>query len=108
MTWGLGFTGVTVGGLAVLSVGLFAMEALIHGSIKVWAPEAEIASPDSGTFGWAFALAVGVALVTTIGVARLTECTPVRRWPPVLQGLAAAAVAALLSLAVLLLWLGMI
>jgi len=35
-------------------------------------------------------------------VARLTECPAARRWPPVLQGLAAAAVAALLSLVILL------
>ena len=106
MIWALGFTGVTLIGLAVLSVGLFLMLALIEGSMRVFAPESEIASTDSGTFGWAFALAAGVALVTTAGVALLTECTAARRWPPVLQGLAAAAVAALLSLVVLLLRLG--
>jgi hypothetical protein len=102
MTWALGFTGVTLIGLALLSVGLFLMLALVEGSMRVFAPESEIASTDSGTFGWAFALAAGVALVTTLGVARLTECTAARRWPPVLQGLAAAAVAALLSLVILL------
>lgn len=106
MTWALGFTGVTLIGLAVLSVGLFLMLALVKGSMRVFAPESEIASSDSGTFGWAFALAAGVALVTTAGVALLTECTAARRWPPVLQGLAAAAVAALLSIVVLLLRLG--
>ena len=93
-------------GFAVLSVGLFLMLALVGGSVRVFAPETEIASTDSGAFGWAFALAAGVALVTTAGVARLTECTAARRWPPVLQGLAAAAAAALLSLVVLLLRLG--
>jgi hypothetical protein len=103
MTWALGFAGVTLVGLAVLSVGLLLMRALVGGSIRVFAPETEIASTDAGTFGWAFVLAAGVALVTTVGVARLTELTAARRWPPVLQGLAAAAVAALLSLVVLLL-----
>ena len=93
-------------GLAALSVGLLLMLALAEGSVRVFAPESEIASTDSGTFGWAFALAAGVALVTTAGLARLTERTAARRWPPVLQGLAAAALAALLSLVVLLLRLG--
>ena len=103
MAWALGFTGVTLIGLALLSVGLFLMLALVEGSVRVFAPESEIASTDSGTFGWAFVLAAGVALVTTVGVARLTELTAARRWPPVLQWLAAAAVAAVLSLVVLLL-----
>lgn len=107
MTWALGLTGVTLIGLAVLSAGLFVMLALVVGSMRVFAPEAEISSPDSGTFVWAFALAAGVALVTTAGVARLAECTAARRWPPVLQGLAAAVVAALLSLVALLLRLGL-
>ncbi|PVU82758.1 hypothetical protein DDP54_06735 [Cellulomonas sp. WB94] len=106
MMWALGFTAVTVVGLAALSVGLLVMQALVGGSVQVLAPESGIASTDAGTFGWAFALAAGVALVTTAGAARLTESTPARRWPPVLQGLAAAAVAALLSLVVLLLRLG--
>ena len=57
-----------------------------RGSVRAFAPESEIASSDSGAFGWAFALAAGVALVTTAGVARLAECTAARRWPPVLQG----------------------
>jgi hypothetical protein len=106
MTWALGFAGVTLIGLAVLSVGLFLMLALVEGSMRVFASEAEISSPDSGMFVWAFALAAGVALVTTAGVALLAECTAARWWPPVLQGLGAAAVAALLSLMVLLLRLG--
>ncbi|MDQ1482937.1 MAG: hypothetical protein QOF35_1013 [Actinomycetota bacterium] len=106
MTWALGFTGVTLIGLAVLSAGLFLMLALVGGSLKIFAPDIETTSADSGTFGGALALAAGVALVTAAGVARLTECTVARRWPPVLQGLAAAAVAALLSLVVLLLRLG--
>lgn len=93
-------------GLAVLSVGLLLTLTLVEGSMKVFVPESEIASTDSGTFRWAFALAAGVALVTTAGVALLTECTAARRWPPALQGLAAAAVSALLSLVVLLLRLG--
>jgi len=103
MTWALGFAGVTLIGLAALSVGLFLMLVLVHGSLSVFASEVETSSPDSGTFGRAFALAAGVALVTTAGAARLAECTAARRWPPVLQGLAAAVVAALLSLVVLLL-----
>ena len=106
MTWALGFAGVTLIGLAVLSVALFLMLALVHGSLSVFASEAEIPSLDSGTFGWAFALAAGVALVTTAGAALLVERTAARRWPPVLQGLAAAVVAALLSVVVLLLRLG--
>ncbi|TFC05290.1 hypothetical protein [Cryobacterium mannosilyticum] len=116
MIWALGFTGVTLIGLAVLSVGLFVMLALtdasmkifatVAGGMRVFAPEAEIASIESGTFGWAFALASGVAWVTAAGVARLIGHTTARRWPPVLQGLAAAAVATLLSLVVLLLRLG--
>lgn len=57
MTWALGFTGVTLIGLAVLSVGLLLMLALEEGSLRVFAPEPEIASTDSDTFGWAFALA---------------------------------------------------
>ena len=106
MTWALGFAGVTLIGLAGLSVGLFLMLVLAYGSLSVFAVEVEASPPDSGTFGWAFALAAGVALVTTAGMARLAECTAARRWPPVLQGLAAAVVAALLSLVVLLLRLG--
>jgi len=58
-------------------------------------------------FGWAFAVAAGVALVTTAGVALLAERAAARRWPPVLQGLSAAVVGALLSLVVLPLRLGM-
>lgn len=61
MTWALGFTGVTLIGLVVLSAGLFVMLALVVGSMRVFAPEAEISSPDSGTFVWAFALAAGSA-----------------------------------------------
>lgn len=106
LTWALGFTGVTLIGLAVLSIGLLLMLALVGGFIRAIAPEAEIAAIGSGMFGWAFALAAGVALVTAAGVARLAEFTAARRWPPVLQGLAAAAVAAVLSLLVMLLRLG--
>ena len=106
MTWALGFTSVTLIGLAVLSGGLLLMLALAGSSMKVFAPGAEIATTDSSTFRSAFTLAAGVALVMAAGVARLTECTAARQWPPVLQGLAAAAVAAVLSVLVLLLRLG--
>ena len=106
MTWALGFTSVTLIGLAVLSGGLLLMLALAGSSMKVFAPGAEIATIDSSTFRSAFTLAAGVALVTAAGVARLTECTAARQWPPVLQGLASAAVAAVLSVLVLLLRLG--
>ncbi|NMM24162.1 MAG: hypothetical protein HHJ11_11800 [Phycicoccus sp.] len=63
MTWALGLTGVTLIGLAALSVGLLLMLALAEGSVRVVSPESEIASTDSGTFVWAFALAAVVALV---------------------------------------------
>ena len=106
MMWALGFTGVTVIGLAVLSVALFLTLTLVKGFMQVLASQSEIASADPGSFGWAFALAAGVALVTTAGLVLLTGYTAARRWPPALQGLAAAAVAALLSLVVLLLRLG--
>jgi len=106
LTWALGFTGVTVVGLAALSVGLLLMRALADGAMRVVAPEARIASLGSGAFGWAFALAAGVALVTAAVVARLAERTAARRWPPVLQGLVAATVAAALALVVLLVRLG--
>ena len=106
MMWALGFTGVTFIGLAVLSVALFLTLTLVEGSMRVLAPQSEIASADPGSFRWAFALAAGVALVTTAAVAMLTGFTAARRWPPALQGLAAAAVAALLSLMVMLLRLG--
>ena len=35
--------------------GTLLMLALVEGSMRVFAPESEIASTDSGTFGWAFA-----------------------------------------------------
>ena len=107
MMWALGFTGVTVTGLAVLSVALFLTLTLVEGFMKVLPSQSKIAGADPGSLGWAFDLAAGVALVTTAGVAMLTGCTAARRWPPALQGLAAAAVAALLSLVVLLLRLGL-
>jgi len=106
MVWALGFAGVIVIGLAVLSVGLFMMDGLAYGFTTVLSPETELAPPDAAMYGQAFVLAAGLAVVATAGVARLGEGTAARRWPPVLQGLVAAAVAASASLSVLLLRLG--
>lgn len=110
MTWALGLTGITLLVLVVLSVGLFLMLALAYGSATALVPAAGIASPDARRFRWAFLLASAVAVVgAVVGaavVARLADATPSRRWPPVLQGLIAAGVAAFASVVVLLLGLG--
>lgn len=109
MAWALAFAGITVLGLAVLGVGLFMMHGLVYGFSTVLTPAispTEIAPPDEDMYGWAFILAAGVAVVLTAGVARLGERTAARLWSPVLQGLVAAAMAAVPSLVVLLLLLG--
>lgn len=106
MTWALGLTGITLLVLVVLSVGLFLMLALAYGSATALVPAAGIASPDARRFRWAFLLASAVAVVGAAVVARLADATPSRRWPPVLQGLIAAGVAAFASVVVLLLGLG--
>lgn len=70
---------------------MFLTQAFGYGFAKVFSPESMITTPDADTFGWAFVLAAGVAIVMTTGVSRLNEGTAARRWPPVLQGLIAAA-----------------
>ena len=106
MAWAVGFTAVTVIGLAVVSVGILLVLGLLSGVAEVISPAS--AGPPTGvdTVRWAFVLAAGAAVVVTVGVARLNEATVVRRWPPVLQGVLAAAVGAPVSLVLLLLLLG--
>ena len=106
MAWAVGFTAVTVVGLAGVSAGILLLQGLLFGVAEVFFPAS--AGPPTGgdTVRRAFVLAAGCAVVVTAGVARLNEATVVRRWPPVLQGLLAAAVGAPVSLVVLLLGLG--
>ena len=106
MAWAVGFTAVTVIGLAGVSAGILLLQGLLFGVAEVFFP-ASAGPPTSGdTVRRAFVLAAGCAVVVTAGVARLNEATVVRRWPPVLQGLLAATVGAPVSLVVLLLGLG--
>jgi hypothetical protein len=91
--WALGFAAVTTAGLALLGWGLLVMHALIYGIAAAIGP-GTIAAPDYARYRLGFTVAVIVNLVSALVLARLAWRTPGRTWPPVLQGLVAAGLAA--------------
>ena len=104
--WSLVFGALTTAGLAVLTCGLLVLHALSYGVVAVIAPEAGVAAPDGGRHVFAFAVGVVVQLATASASTWLAPRTPLRAWPPVVQGLATALVAATVASCALLLTLG--
>lgn len=91
--WALVFAAVTTVGLGLLAWGLLVMHALTYGTATVIGPEA-ITAPDGARYRLGILVALAVNLATAAGLAGLVGHTPGRSWPPALQGLAAALVAA--------------
>lgn len=104
--WALVFGGLTTAGLGVLTWGLLVMHAVGYGVAAVIAPETDVASPDGGRYGLAFAVGVIVNLATASTLTRMASHTAIRTWPPVAQGLGTALVAAVAASCALLLTLG--
>ena len=96
MWWALGFAAVTTVGLALLGWGLLIMHTLIYGTAAVIGP-GTIPAPADARYRLGFTVAVIVNLASALVLARLAWHTPGRTWPPVLQGLAAAGLAAVVA-----------
>ncbi len=103
--WALAFAAVTTVGLALLAWGLLILHALVYGSAAVIQLE-PITPPDDALYLVAFTVAVMVNLASAAALAWIAWHTPVRAWPPALQGLAAAVLAAVAGVCALLLTLG--
>ncbi len=81
------------------------MHALTYGAAAVVGPES-ITAPDVARYRVGFTVAVIVNLVSAPALARLACHTPGRTWPPILQGLAAALIAAIAAGSALLVTVG--
>ena len=94
MWWALTLAAVTTAGLGLLAWGLLLMHAFIYGAAAVVGVEL-ITAPDGTRYRLGFTIAVIVNLASAPVLARLACHTPARNWPAVLQGLAAALLAAI-------------
>ena len=106
MWWALAFAAVTTAGLALLGWALLIMHALSYGATALIGPGTIAAAPDAARYRQGFTVAVIVNLVSAPVLAWLVCHTPGRTWLPVLQGLAAAGLAAVAAGCALLLSLG--
>jgi hypothetical protein len=104
--WALGFSVVTTVGLGVLVWGILIVDLIGYGAAAVMMPETTPTAPEDAPYGLAFAVGVVVNVVCASALARLAFRTPVRTWPPAVQGLAAALTAGLTAVCALLLTLG--
>lgn len=105
MWWALVFAVVTTAGLGLLAWGLLVMHALTYGAAAVIGPET-ITAPGGARYRLGFTVGVAVNFATAAGLARLACHTPGRTWPPALQGLAAALLAAVAASCALLVTIG--
>jgi hypothetical protein len=103
--WALAFAAVTTGGLALLVWALLILHAFAYGGAAVIQLE-PIDPPDTARYLLAFTVAVTVNLASAAALGDLAGHTPGRTWPPALQGLAAAVLAAVAAGCALLLTLG--
>lgn len=103
--WALAFAAGTTLVLGLLVWGLLVMHALVYGTAAVIGPET-ITAPAGGRYRLGFTVALAVNLVTAAGLAGLVGRTPGRSWPPALQGLAAALLAAVAAGCALLITVG--
>ncbi|MFP5335884.1 MAG: hypothetical protein ACLGIV_11285 [Actinomycetes bacterium] len=104
--WALAFGSLTTVGLAVLAAALLVEHTLVYGAATVIRPETRVAAPDGGRYGLAFAVGAVVNLGMASALGWTAPRTAIRTWPPVVQGLGAALVAAVAAGCVLLLTLG--
>ena len=102
--WAAGFAALTSAGLAALAWGLLVMDALVAMGLALVVADGDVGL--GGGYGRALALGIAVNLLLAATVALSLRRTPARTWPPWVQGLASAGVAALVSGAVLLLLVG--
>jgi hypothetical protein len=99
------FAAVATVALGLLAGGLLVMHALIFGTAAVLGPET-ITAPGGARYRLGFTVALAVNLATAAGLAGLAGHTPARTWPPALQGLAAALLAAVAAGCALLVTIG--
>jgi hypothetical protein len=92
--WVLGSGVLTTAGLGIFTLALLVTDALAYGMATVLSPEAEVAAPDTGRYGFAFAVGAMAHLVTAAALTRLASRAAIRTWPLVVQGLGIALVAA--------------
>lgn len=105
MWWALGFSVLTVGGLGALSWALVVTHAMVYGFGSVFA-EGAIDAVDLDRYRLAFFFGVVVTLVGAAALAWMSTRTATSSWHPLVQGLVAALLAAMLGASALLISLG--
>jgi hypothetical protein len=103
--WALGFSALTTTCLAVLTAALVLMHGMGYVA-SAMLPGTEIKPPGEPRYGLALGLAVVINLAAAAALARLGARTPAGGWPPVVQGLTAAGLAATAAASALLLTVG--
>lgn len=103
--WALVFGVLTSLALAALAVVLLLMNAMAYGVALVFAPDV-LASPDESRYLLALVFGVVLSMAGSPALAWLGFGSSSRSWPPMVQGLAAAVLAAVVAVCALLLTLG--
>jgi hypothetical protein len=103
--WALAFSAATTAGLGILAWWILITHALSFGVAGVISPGA-MAAPDGGRYSLAFVVGVVVNFSSAVWLAWLAFHTHARTWPPAVQGLGAAILAAVGAACALLLALG--
>ena len=97
---------VTSAGLGFLTWGLLVMHGMTYGAFEVLRPQTGLAAPEVDTYVRAFVVGMTVNVAVGFLTVRLSRGIPARRWYPLIVGVIAALVGAVVGGSALLLMLG--